>query len=320
MAATLNVLRPGLFTTVQDTGRWGWQSLGVPVSGAMDLVSHRLANTLAANPPSCATLEVTLVGPELEFEDERMLVICGADFEVEIDGVRAATHVPVRVGPGSRCRFGARRQGARAYVAVSGGIAVQDVLGSRSTHVPTKLGGFEGRPLAAGDRLPLGERGRFGVADRAATERAIALARLPVAGAASLRVLSGPHADRFVPDALSILQAEPYTITKDSNRMGYRLDGVALPSTPEALTLSEATVSGALQVPPNGQPILLTADRQTTGGYPILAVVVTADLGLAAQLAPGDIVRFTQCSHADAATALLAQERLLMAAESAGAA
>jgi antagonist of KipI len=319
MAATVKVLRPGLFTTVQDTGRWGWQSLGVPVSGAMDLVSHRLANSLVGNPPSCATLEVTLVGPELEFEDERMLAIVGADFEVEIDGVRAATYASVRVGPGSRCRFGARRKGARAYVAVSGGIAVRDVLGSRSTHVPTKLGGYDGRPLAAGDRLPLGQRGRFGVADRAAAERAMALARLPGAGATSLRVLSGPHADRLGPRALSILQAEQYVVTKDSNRMGYRLDGLALPSTPEALILSEATLSGALQVPPDGQPILLTADRQTTGGYPILAAVITADLGLAGQLSPGDTVRFTQCSHADAAAAVVAQERLLMAAESAGA-
>ncbi|MGE0705798.1 MAG: biotin-dependent carboxyltransferase family protein, partial [Vicinamibacterales bacterium] len=283
MSGTLSVIRPGLLTTVQDGGRWGWQSSGVPVSGAMDPVSHRLANALVGNPPGSATLEVTLLGPELEFHDDRLVAVCGAEFEISVNGNGMPPQSAFPVGRGSRCRFGSRLRGARASVAISGGIAVPPVLGSRATHVTTRMGGYEGRALVAGDTLPLGKPSERERLDLPASTNA--LVRLPAAGPTTVRVIPGPHADRFEENAMAVLQSAPYTVTPQSNRMGYRLEGAALRSAPTraSFALSEATFHGALQVPPNGQPIVLMADRQTTGGYPVLAVVAAADIGLTAQ-------------------------------------
>ena len=151
------VIKAGMLTTIQDAGRWGFQSRGVPVAGPMDPVSHRLANALVGNDRDAALLEITLLGPELEFEDERLVAVAGADFELSLDGRPVPSHAPFIVAVGSRLRFGARRLGARAYLAVSGGIAVPPTLGSRSTHVVSAMGGLNGRALVAGDRLPLGE-------------------------------------------------------------------------------------------------------------------------------------------------------------------
>src|SRR4051794_15439453 len=155
--AAIAVIRPGMLTTVQDSGRWGYQSRGVPVAGPMDPVSHRLANALVGNARDAALLEVTLLGPELEFEDERLVAVAGADFELSLDGRQVPSHAPFVVVVGSRLRFGARRLGARAYLAVSGGINVAPTLGSRSTHLVSCIGGLNGRAVSAGERLPLGE-------------------------------------------------------------------------------------------------------------------------------------------------------------------
>ena len=152
----IHVIRPGMLTTVQDTGRWGYQSRGVPVAGPMDPVSHRLANALIGNDPGAATLEITLLGPELEFESERIVAIAGAEFDVTVDERSAPVGAAFVVAAGTRLRFGARARGSRAYLAISGGVAVPEVLGSRATHVISAMGGIDGRPLRAGDRLPLG--------------------------------------------------------------------------------------------------------------------------------------------------------------------
>lgn len=305
----IRVVRAGLFTTVQDAGRWGWQHLGVPVSGAMDQVSHRLANALVGNTPADATLEVTLDGPEIEFEDRRIVAVCGARFDMALDGKPVRDGDAFEAGAGARLRFRTRRQGARAYVAVAGGIDVPSVLGSRATHVATRMGGL-GRPLMAGDVLPLGAAtGPLPIRRR--EDGAAGLVRLP-AGPASLRILPGPQVGHSWPDAFAALQSAPYQVTPDSDRMGFRLRGPAIgPVFTQAL--SDATVSGMVQLPSGGQPILLMADRQTMGGYPRLAIVITADMGLAGQLAPGDEIRFTACSREDAVQALLRQERALLA-------
>src|SRR6185503_11243782 len=158
--ASVRVITPGMLTTIQDHGRWGWQDRGVPVGGPMDPRSHRLANTLAGNDTDAATLELTLVGPEAEFEDERIAAVTGADFDVTVDSRAMPVNAPFAVGAGSVLRFGSHRRGARAYLAIDGGIAVPAVLNSRATHLPSAMGGFEGRPLRAGDRLPLGKRGQ----------------------------------------------------------------------------------------------------------------------------------------------------------------
>ena len=298
----VRVERAGLLTTVQDCGRWGYQAMGVPVAGPMDLYSHRLANALVGNREDAATLEVTLVGPTIEFVDERDVAVAGAEFDGMPNGVR-------RVSAGDRLAFGRRIRGARAYVAISGGIETPMALGSRSTHVPSAMGGVEGRALKAGDELPLGSRqgplegGHYSRADMGELAE----------GRSTLRVLPGPQLDRFAAGALDALQSAPYRIGADSNRMGYRLAGPALEHRDGADIISDATPMGALQVPASGQPILLMADRQTTGGYAKIATVISADIPVAGQLAPGDELRFVVCSEAEALAALIAQEQRVMA-------
>src|SRR5262245_20346355 len=303
------VMRPGLQTTVQDLGRWGFQSRGVPVAGSMDPFASRLANALVSNDPADACLEVTLSGPELQFDDDRVVAVTGAEFVLTVDDEVVGHGAPFAVARGSRLRFGARRSGARAFVAISGGLAVPPLLGSRSTHLPTKMGGWLGRPLENGDRLPLGP----------AVERRYRREPIPSPagepGPVVVRVLPGPQRDNFDEDAISVLQSAPYLVTPESNRMGYRLRGPGLAHARGADIISDATAIGSLQVPASGQPIVLMADRQTTGGYPKLATVITADLGLVAQLAPGDQLRFEVCSLGEALVALIAKERTVLAVE-----
>ena len=303
----VTVLRPGLLTTVQDSGRWGYQDLGVPSSGPMDFVAHRLANAVVGNPPDAATLETTWLGPELRIEQETRVAVAGGDLRATLDSVDVPLYAAVRCRSGSVLRFGDRRAGARAYVAFDGGIAVPPVLGSRATHVPSGLGGMDGRALKAGDRIPLGHAGDISRGMRTTWPR-------PPSGGARLRVLPGPQAEHFAPSALETLQRTRYTISPQSNRMGYRLaGGASVRSATSGEMISDAAFIGGVQIPPSGNPILLMADRQTSGGYPQLAVVITADLPLAGQLGPGDWVEFEACSRADAIAALIKLEGTLLA-------
>jgi antagonist of KipI len=308
--AELHVIRPGLLTTIQDRGRWGYQAFGVPVAGPMDPCAHRLANALAGNDAAAATLEVTLLGPELEFDDERAVAVAGADFELTVDDRPVPENASFFVAAGSRLRFGRRSRGARAYVAVSGGIAVPPALGSRATHLVSRMGGLAGRSLRAGDRVPLGTA-------RSTRPAPLGRAVAPVVplpdGRANVRVLPGPQQEHFTADALAMLESAPYTIGVDSNRMGFRLDGPELVHARAPDIISDATALGALQVPASRQPILLMADRQTTGGYPKIATVISADIALAGQLGPGDTISFTVCSRREALAALIAQERAVIA-------
>jgi antagonist of KipI len=312
--ASVYVVKPGLLTTVQDRGRWGSQSFGVSVSGPMDLYSHRLANAIAGNDAEAATLEVTIAGPELEFDDDRTVAVTGALFDVTIDNRPIDLRSAVEVSAGSIMRFGSRLRGSRAYIAVAGGIATPSALGSRATHLPSRIGGLDGRALRSGDRLPLGAPIR--------TSRPVSRSQAPESsaswtlpdGRATLRVLPGPQLDRFVPAAWTVLQSSEYRIASDSNRMGYRLVGPGLETARKLDVISDATPAGVVQVPASGQPILLMADRQTTGGYPKIATVISADISVAGQLGPGDTVTFAGCSAQEALAALIAQERSLMAA------
>ena len=304
---TLTVLRPGLLTTIQDRGRWGHQGIGVSVSGAMDLASHRTANALVGNPADAATLEATLLGPELRIDQDTMLAVTGADLSASLDGTPVPLDTPIRGRAGAVLRFGDRRQGTRAYVACDGGIDVPVVLDSRATHVVSAMGGVDGRPVKAGEclllgpsapRLPLKAPGR---------------PTRPAAGGVRVRVLPGPQDDYFPAAAFEVLQRSRFSVSTQSDRMGYRLQGGRIPRAAGREMISDATFAGAIQVPASGEPILLMADRQTTGGYPQIATVITADLPGAAQLAPGDWIEFEICSRADATTALIAQEGRLRA-------
>jgi KipI family sensor histidine kinase inhibitor len=304
----LTVIAPGLLTTIQDLGRWGSQDRGVPVAGPMDVLSHRLANAAVGNPRDAATLEVTLLGPELRFDREAVLAISGADLGATLGGRPMDLNRAYHARRGDVLRFTGAGAGARAYVAVAGGILSPPVLGSRATHVLSEMGGVTGRPVAAGDRLPIAARGP---GTDTAAGAAFQVRRTSVAarrGRARLRVLPGPQDDFFDPDALERLEAAVFTISPQSNRMGYRLSGASIPRLPDREMISDAMVFGGIQVPPSGEPILLMADRQTSGGYPQIATVITADLPIAGQLAPGDALEFRVCSRREAVAALIAQE------------
>jgi antagonist of KipI len=305
----LTVVKPGMLTTVQDLGRKGYQGLGVPVAGPMDWYSHRLANQRVANDLMAAALEVTLIGPELVSDADVVMTVAGAEFAITIDGQPVESGIPFVLRSGSRVRFGARRRGARASLAVKGGFDVPPTLGSRATHLVSAMGPF-GRAMRAGDTLPVSKS-----TDGSSSRHGQPLA-LPDGGA-RVRIVPAAHRERFTDDAWSTLTSARFVITPQSNRMGYRLDGPPLEQKGRADMLSEAMPIGALQVPPSGQPILLMADRQTTGGYPTIGNVITADLPIAGQLAPGDWIEFVPCSLAEAIAALRSRENDL-ASENAG--
>jgi antagonist of KipI len=276
------ILRPGMFTTVQDLGRWGYQSRGVPVSGAMDWYSHRLANRLLGNHPTAATLEVTLMGPHMRFETNAAFAVTGAEFRMTLDDAAVEMNRAIEAKAGAVLKFGERHRGARAYVAVGGGIDVPEILGSRSTHVLTGMGGFDGRALRTGDALPLGVRGKG--------KGAMAPRPLPFApSGAKLRAV--PFDERL----FARLSSLRFRVSPQSDRMGYRLEGTSIADALGEL-ISTAVPTGTIQVPPTGQPILLMNDHATTGGYAIAGTVITADLPVAGQLAPGDWVEFESCS------------------------
>ena len=302
----LEVIKPGLLTTVQDLGRYGHQAVGVPVAGPMDVFSHRLANQLVGNEPVAATLEVTLMGPELLIAVDTTLAIVGALFETTCDGHAVPMDASFVVRAGQRLKFGRLVQGARAYLGVAGGILTPGVLGSRATHLVSGMGGLLGRALLPGDRVPVLagtvlRPGRKGVG-----------LTLPTGRRARLRVVPGPQDGWFLPDALKALAGVSFRISPRSNRMGYRLEGPPLARRDERELVSEPVGMGAIQVPAAGEPILLMADRQTAGGYPKIGYVITADLPLAGQLAPGDFLEFILCSRQDAVAALIARERQLL--------
>ncbi|MDR7416268.1 MAG: 5-oxoprolinase subunit PxpB [Armatimonadota bacterium] len=275
------VLRGGLCTTVQDLGRYGYRRYGVPPSGAMDPEALRAANESVGNPPEAAGLEFTWPGPVLEALVDLVVAVGGADFAPEVGGSPVPLNRPVRWRRGEVVRFRGRRRGMWAYLAVGGGIRVPPVLGSRSTHVRARLGGLEGRPLRTGDVLPVGHG--LGVGTPPSSE--------PTRG--PVRVLPGPHLGAFAAGAFERFVASAYTVSAHSDRSGYRLEGPRIPHAGPGEILSQGMLPGAVQVPPDGQPIVLMRDGPTTGGYPVLAVIPEEELGRFAQYGPGEVVRFT---------------------------
>ncbi len=292
-AAVIEVIRPGPLATVQDLGRPALGHLGVPRSGAADVASLRRANQLAGNPPDAAGLEITLGRAVLRFRWAAVAAVTGAAAPVTLatgpDQAAAPVEfgAPFRVPAGALLRIGTPAAGLRTYLAVRGGIDVPAVLGSRSADLLSRLGPA---PLRAGDLLPVGAAGQAGPAPPGSPDRGPGMTA-PV----QLRVLPGPRDDWFAAGAIGILCGAGYVVTPASDRVGLRLDGPALPRASDGAgeLASEGMVTGALQVPPDGKPILLLADHPVTGGYPVIAVVRSADIGLAAQLRPGQPVRFT---------------------------
>jgi antagonist of KipI len=310
---SLTVIKPGMLTTVQDLGRYGFRGLGVPASGPMDVYSHRLANQLLGNDPMAAALEITLMGPELVADGDVMCALSGAEIDVLVDSTAAPRDAPFTIPSGSRLKFGARTRGCRVTLAVRGGFDLPATLGSRATHLVSRMGPFGGRSLRTGDVLPVGQ-GSTGPPSSASRGSGSNYSASPLAlpdGGARVRVVAAVHRDRFTDDAWGLLVRAQFTISPQSNRMGYRLEGPTLTHRGPADILSEGMPVGAIQVPASGQPILLLAECATTGGYATIANVISADLPLVGQLAPGDWIMFDPSTHGEARAALRAREAAL---------
>jgi len=308
--ACLKIITPGFMTTVQDKGRHGFQKQGIPVSGAMDTYALELANLLVGNERSTAGLEVTFSGPMIEFDANRAIAITGANLSPAINGRAVELNQTIQVSAGDVLGFGALRNGARAYIAVEGGIDVPLVMGSRSTYLKAGIGGFNGRRLQVGDcldlsipddRLPLGKR------------KLPANMILQYKREIHVRVILGPEDARFTDESINTFLNNAYEFTNQSDRMGLRLTGPVLHHITGPDILSAGINFGAIQVAGDGQPIVLMADRQTTGGYTRIASVISVDLPLMAQAKPGDTVRFHSIDISDAQRLLLERERQIKA-------
>ena len=311
---SLFVQSAGFLTSVQDLGRPGFRKSGVSIGGALDPHALRVANALVGNKESAAGLEATLGKLRLRFEDQRVVAWCGGAFTVRIGEDDFPSGHAALVAQDEELIMTAPSGGSRAWVAISGGIDVPVVLGSRSTDLRGNFGGHQGRTLRDGDVLPLGESLPPHRVAELFRDRKIAEWSAPAPWAATahrdrfLRIVKGADWDRFTPPAQASLVTTSFSVTPDSDRMGARLDGPALERVDASDLLSEAVAPGTLQVPPNGKPILLLGDCQTIGGYPKVAHVITVDLPIAAQLWPGDIVRFHEVTLAEAQELLRERE------------
>ena len=296
----IEVTNPGLFTTVQDKGRFGYQAFGLPVAGAMDDYAYRIANMLVNNPPDAAVLEMTLFGGVFTFSSDCYVAVCGADMQAELNGQPFPAWTAAFVSGGSTLAFKNVLSGCRTYLAVSGGIDTPLVMGSRSTFTRGVLGGHEGRALKGGDKLPTGKPAKL-----PSGPIALPAGFIPkYEGAISIRVMLGPQDDLFTPEGIETLFGSEYTVSQDSDRMGCRLEtGVQIKHLDKPDIVSDALCLGAVQVPGHGMPIIMMADRQTTGGYTKIATVIGADIWKMAQATPGTKVRFSKAADTEAQAA-----------------
>ena len=291
----VKVISPGALTTVQDAGRFGFLQSGISVSGVMDSYSHRAANLLVDNPQEEAVLEVTLMGPVLEFQCSTRIAVTGAMMQPKLNNQPVPMWQTIPVGEGDRLSFSGIQGGCRAYIAFAGGLDVPVIMGSKSTNLKAQMGGFEGRMLKRDDVVPL--KAPSGEAKLwAASEEWIPKFPTQI----TLRAVLGPQEDLFTEEGIASFLNTEYLVTPANDRMGYRLEGEEITHKAGADIVSDGIVMGAVQVPSSGQPIILMADRQTTGGYTKIATVATADLPLLAQAQAGTKIRFQQVSVEEA--------------------
>jgi len=285
------VLKPGFFTTIQDRGRYGYLKYGVPISGAMDTFSLIAGNLLVGNDPNDACLEITLIGPELEALTKTQIAVTGGTVSVKINDKQAPMWQTIEIQKGDIVTFGKTENGCRAYLSIRGGINSPLVLGSRSTYIRGGFGGINGRQLKAEDIIEGFEspllKFRYALPNELIPK---------YNGQFDAQVIMGPQADMFSKNGISTFLSNPYKVTSEADRMGYRLEGAKIEYTAKTEIVSDALLPGAIQVPKNGKPILIMRDAQTTGGYPKIAVVITPDLSLLGQAKPNDTIRFRKIS------------------------
>lgn len=309
--SVIQVQAPGLLTTVQDLGREGFGPTGVSPSGAADPIALRLGNRLVGNVEGAPGLEMTLLGGTLLFPLGAILALTGSDFGASLDGASVVLGTSIEVAPGQTLRLGPTRSGARCYLCVRGGILVPPFLRSASTHILSGLGGLDGRPLREGDVLRIGSAAnpfRKRTLTREISER--------FSSRKVLRVTPGPQVDWFAESSLYSFYEGTYRVGEQSNRMGLRLEGTPVATRQTGEMITEGVSLGAVQVPAGGLPIILFVDQQTTGGYPKLANVISADLHRVGQLRPRDEIRFEQVTFETARSLFIEQEQLLASEDS----
>ncbi len=304
--ATIKIINPGLFTTVQDLGRYGFQQFGMPVTGAMDSYSLKLANLLVGNKPGEACLEATFTGPEIEILKDTIIAVTGAETCLTINDLQVNINCNYQLKAGDFVKIGSVTKGCRIYIAFAGGIDVPVVMNSKSTYLRAYMGGFIGRALNAGDILKTGPSS-LKVKIRSIPSELL----LNLNDVQNLRVIGGSEVNDFNFEGVKTFLTSTYSISNQSDRMGYRLSGPKIEHKEGADIISSGICNGAIQVPGDGQPIIMLADRQTVGGYTKIANVITADLPLLGQMKPGDKINFTQFHLEQAHQALKEQEEKL---------
>lgn len=297
------VLKPGLQTSVQDLGRMGYQQYGMSPAGAMDSYSMQMANLLTGNLLGEAVLETVMLGPSLKALSDVSVAICGGNLEPNVYGQEVPMWKSFVLKKGEILSFGRVKSGGRAYISFAGGIDVPIVLGSKSTFLNGDIGGFNGRTLEAGDIVhghPAVRKNRF-----------LHCTFIPeYKKQINIRVILGPHYEKFPQSAIDLFLASEYKVSSKSNRMGYRLEGPKLAYKEGADIISDAIPPGGIQVPASGEPIILMAERQTTGGYPRIATVVSVDLPVLAQAMPGSVIRFKEISIEEAQALYLRRKKI----------
>lgn len=297
----ITIIKPGLLTTIQDGGRWGYQAYGVPVAGAMDRYAYRMANLLAGNSLDAATLEMTMLGAEMRFDINTAVALCGADMGATLNGSPVSNWSAFAVSAGDILSLHYAASGCRAYLAVAGGFAVPKVLGSCSTYNRGRIGGLNGRALQPDDVLKVAA---------ASSQKPIVPVQLPeqwvkrYENSCKVRVLLGPQEDYFTEKGIQTLLQSSYVVSDEADRMGYRLQGAIIEAGKKPDIVSDALCQGAIQVPGHGMPIIMMADRQTTGGYAKIATVISPDLSFLAQTKPGDTICFALSTEQEAVSAL----------------
>lgn len=294
------VIKPGMLTTIQDQGRIGYRAYGMPASGVMDRYAATMANVLAGNQPEAAVLEMTMLGATFRFAKESYVAVCGADMQATLNGQPVKNWSGFPVPANSELVFGYAISGCRGYLAINGGIDVPEVMGSRSTYTRAAIGGFEGRALKVGDVLAIGKTAALPSVTRELPDLYVPEYTNDIC----LRVILGPQDDLFTKDGVQMLFSSSFTVSSRNDRMGILLEGAKIEHVSGPDIISDALCAGAIQVPGDGQPIIMMADCQTTGGYAKIGFVISPDLSKLAQSKAGDNVTFVECSDLEAVTVL----------------
>ena len=302
----LKVITPGPLSTIQDGGRFGYMSTGFGSGGAMDLRSMRIANILVGNNENDGVIEMTMLGLSAEFTCPSVIALTGADMQPKINGEDIPMYESVEVQAGDKLNMGAAKQGMRGYLAVSGGFDIDPVMGSQSTNLKVKLGGFQGRKLAAGDQIPLRRE-----ADLSQCGHNKCAPENDYPQVAVVRVMFGPQEDYFTQKGIDTFLSARYNVSGQSDRMGVRLEGEKIENKNGVDIISDGIAYGSVQIPASGTPIIMMADRQTTGGYAKIATVITADLHKIAQAKPGSFIRCRAVTEKEAVAALKEERSFL---------